>query len=226
MGRATAISVVAILQFALSVTLSVQCYPGKFEFTRQYLSELGCCTPLLGREFFPQAWIFNLSLMLLGAGLAYFFVTMTFVTKDGKTELPVCGACGTCASISLFLVGVIPMDLSESLHVMAMCSWLFFMLPMSIGWMAWVREWYATVVAWRLINRCLVVAILAYAPVAMFGHATMWQKVVVLVAFAWLLLVCGQIIFVFRTGRVFEFQMYRFHKLHQELAARDRNRNR
>lgn len=83
-----------------------------------------------------------------------------------------------------------------------------------------------TSVLWSLINCCLVVAILAYVPVSMFGHGTMWQKVVVLVAFVWLLLLCGQIIFVFRTGRVFEFQMYRFQKLHKELLARDRKRNR
>ncbi len=226
MGRATAISVVAMLQFALSVTLSLQCYPGNFEFTQQYLSELGCSAPSQDQTFFLQAWIFNLSLMLLGAGLTFFFVTLTLVTKDGKTELPVCGACGTCAAVSLFLVGAIPMDVSPRLHVMAMCSWLFFMLPMSVGWMAWVREWYPAAGIWRLINSCLVVAILAYVPVSMFGHGTMWQKVVVLVAFVWLLLLCGQIVFVFRTGRVFEFQMYRFQKLHKELLARDRKRNR
>lgn len=116
------------------------------------------------------------------------------------------------------------MDVSEGFHVLAMCSWLFFMLPMSAGWMAWVREWYPAAVTWRLINSCLVVTIMAYAPVSLFGLATVWQKVVVLVAFAWLLLLCGQIIFVIWNGRAFEFQMNRFHKLHHELAARDRKR--
>ena len=190
MEAATWVSIIAMLQFALAVTLSVLCYSGKFQFTRQYLSELGC-----GGDF--RALVFNLSLFTLGCGLAWFFGIFARHTHHGNARLPIVGVCGTMASLSLAAVGAIPMDFHEPLHVLAMISWLFFMLPMSAAWISWLT-WQRYSIGWMLLNKLFVFAIALYLPASMIGLAPMWQKVVVLVSLLWMSTLCAEIVVILR----------------------------
>ncbi len=168
--------------------------------------------------------MFNVSLATLGAGLAFFFASLTLATKDGKTELSVCGVCGTLASLSLVLIAAIPMDLHEGLHLLAMFSWLLLMVPMSAAWMCWLAEWYPQSVIWPIVNKSLMYGLLIYLPAAMTGFGASWQKSVILLAFVWLQLLCVQLVAVLWNDRAFELQMNRMSKLGKELSARHLNR--
>ena len=190
MEAATWVAVIAMLQFALGVMISVICYPGKFQFTRQYLSELGC-----GGEF--HALVFNLSLFTLGCGLVWFFGIFARHTHRGNARLPIVGVCGTMASLSLAGVGAIPMDFHEPLHVLAMLSWLFFMLPMSAAWISWLT-WQRYSIGWMLLNKLFVCAIAFYLPASIIGLAPMWQKIVVLVSLLWMITLCTEIVVILK----------------------------
>ena len=190
MKTATWVSIIAMSQFALSLSISVFCYSGKFQFTQQYLSELGC-----GGDF--HAWVFNLSLFALGCGLAWFFGTFARHTHRGNARLPIVGVCGAMASLSLAGVGAIPMDFFEPLHVLAMVSWLFFMLPMSAAWISWLT-WQRYSIGWMLLNKLFVFAIAFYLPASIIGLAPMWQKVVVLVSLLWMSTLCVEIVVILR----------------------------
>jgi hypothetical protein len=222
--RGIAVCLATAAQFVVGVLLAVWSYPGQYSFTRQFLSELGCSTAQAGQTISLHAWIFNLSLAMFGAGLAFFFASLTLATKDGKTELPVMGICGTLASVSLVLVAAIPMDVHEGLHLLAMFSWLFLMVPMSAAWMCWLSEWHAESVVWPMINKGLIYALVLYVPATVVGFGPSWQKSLILFAFVWLFLLCGQLIAVVRKQRLDQLQKYKRSRLADELSAAEIDR--
>ena len=211
MRRATTIAVIAMVQFAMCLPLSVLCYPGRYRFSRQYLSELGCGGGL-------HAWLFNLSLFSTGCGLAWFFAILTRHTFRGNPRLPIVGVCGTLASLSLAGVGAIPMDVQEPLHVAAMLSWLLLMLPMSAAWISWLT-WQRYSIGWMILNKSLGLAIGIYLPAFVFGYAAMWQKVVVLVSFLWMTILWAEIIVIIWKNGLPRLQRREISEINRERSA-------
>lgn len=219
------IAAFGLAQFAVCLPGSIALYPGPYSLFSQFLSELGCAVVQDHATYYFHAWLFNLTVFCLGLCLAWFFICLTIYTSRGKTVLPVVGVCGAMASMSLACIGGIPMSLNLQFHVLAMCSWLFFMLPMSIAWFAWLAAWNKDHPYWILLHKALICAVCIYFPAGIIGHAQLWQKIVVMSSFLWMTGICLEILFICWRGEFSKLMKHELSPLSRELAQRHLERN-
>jgi hypothetical membrane protein len=174
--KAIRLARLAIVQFVILCLLSIVLFPGKFQFLENYLSELGIFYTL----YSPHAWLFNGSLIALGCGLFALFRSLVRAMADQFDDLRVCGVTGMAAAIAIIFIGLIPLNVSDGLHTLAMSLWLLFTVLTLAFW----ANWHRLERGGRppSLGKLGVAAIVVYPVAVMFGRGPALQKVIVLLS--------------------------------------------
>jgi hypothetical membrane protein len=174
--KAIRLARLAIVQFVILCFLSIVLFPGKFQFLENYLSELG----VFHTVFSLHAWLFNGSLIALGCGLFALFRALVRAMAEQFDDLRVCGVTGMAAGIAVIFIGLIPLNVSDLWHTMAMLLWLLFTVLTLTFWANWQRLERGG--STPSLGKLGVATIVVYPVAVMFGRGPALQKLIVVLS--------------------------------------------
>ncbi len=177
--RILRVAELAIVQFVAGVLIAIGVQGNRYQPQKDFLS-------ILGTGQHPAPWIFNGTIIILGAALMWFFVSLAGLASRGRFGLLSCCGWGISSAAALMVVGLCPWDRWPFLHTLAFLGWILFLIPMSEAWWCWACEWYSSSFRCWLLNKLVLVVAVAYFPLGMLGLGPLWQKVVVFTSYFWL----------------------------------------
>ena len=170
-----------LLQFVICLLIAVSDFPGEYSFGHHFLSDLG-------RSKHPSAPFFNNSVIVLGLCLIVFF-SNAFRAADSRTFT----VSGILSALGLIGIGLTPLDLYFLGHHLFLVLWLGPMLVMVVFSMTLFGKRYASLGA--VIGSALIYLIVRYIASAGSHDAPFYQKIVVVMAFVWLAVICYHSVF-------------------------------
>lgn len=115
-------SILGVLQFLIVVMISTSRIEGHF------VSDEGYFLSDLGRRAAPLGWLFNASLMVMGAMVVPLFVMFIVVDARQSLILRIAAAFGILSCLGLICLGLFPVDRAYVMHMLSMALWVFPML--------------------------------------------------------------------------------------------------
>ena len=206
LAMAVIIAILSTVQFAVFTSLSMAAYPGGdyrdrrpdapsmgYDWNHNWLSDLGRSRTWTGKLNTASARYFNSSIIMLGVGLLFFFGIFHRSVDEDKIAAWFMQACGALASMGLIALGLTPVDLAYSSHLIALAAWVVPMPVMaflfayqcfrSAGFIGSIAGTIAAAMA-----LVMTFAILCYAAAGSPSGYVVMQKIVVAISIIWFLL--------------------------------------
>ena len=178
--RASLASVVILLggmaQFGINLSVAVTSFGDRYSFSRNFLSDLG-------RAAKPSAPYFNVGVILLGLSLTVFFANAA--RQDDRR---VFGIAGIVSAAGLVGIGLTPLDRYFLEHHIFLVMWL---LPMFVMIFSSIQMFDGSIRRFVIIAGLTLWLLMSlYVSSAGSHSAPFHQKIVVIFAIGWLLLIC------------------------------------
>lgn len=204
-----AIALIGIAQFLFCVSQAMEHYPGGnilsatdggYDWQRNWLSDLGRTQSWSKQPNRTSALYFNRSIIVLGATLFVFFLSLGRSAEDWDLSTLALQIGGGISCAGLVILGFTPFDTHHIEHLAGLSLWILPIPALAILFAnqcfktAGLMGWIGGIIAFS-IALILVLAIVAYG---MAGHATgyvVMQKIVVGISIVWFGMVCLRVLF-------------------------------
>jgi hypothetical protein len=179
-----------LAQFVQGISRAVEAYPAKYDWSGQFLSELGMTRTWSGESNMAGSLLFTRSMVGLGLLLIPFFSSLRRVESDSPYRDLASAWCGCVSACGLIGLGLTPLDKMMTLHNGFLAVWLF---PLVVAMLVRLPQ------AWRSIPS-LALSLLLTMTIAVFAlsmgmrSAPLVQKAVIVLSALWLLDVVWQVV--------------------------------
>jgi hypothetical membrane protein len=176
------IAALGILQFLGAVIYTARVYPGGYEITEYFLSDLGRMRTPAGLDNSFCARVFNWSVILLGISLLPSFAVMAAWPVEGQL---VPGISGLVSCLGLMGIGATPYDVHLSEHLLALAVWFFSTLLLVISFFraADLSRWASILLG--VVTSCIVAAAWKYGAAQQHSDRVVYQKILVATCVGW-----------------------------------------
>lgn len=171
-----------LLQFGVGLQKAVITFPGKYSFSRHFLSDLG-------RSDKPSAVHFNIALIVLGVCLIVFFLnSFRELESEGRTFR----LAGVLSSVGLIGIGLTPLDRMFVWHHVFLVLWILPMIAMIFSIMSITMRVHGRSALTSVVVGVILLCMTGlYISAARTAAAPLVQKLVVIGACVWLCLICS-----------------------------------
>ncbi len=199
---AVAIAVMGILQFAIAIPLAMEEYPGGtitdrnsigYSWSENWISDLGRESALNGQPNGLSSRIFRFSMVTLGSSLLVFFILSHRANCETTLTTFIASTSGIVTAIGLIGIGMTPMDKYLGMHEFMNFHWFTPLIGL-IGAFSYqaIRSGWITAVVFTVASLILFVAMI-YCSLASLASAMTAQKVFVITALLWLVLLIARV---------------------------------
>ena len=180
------VALCGIAQFVYALVHAVRAFPGGYQVTEHFLSDLGRTVTANGQDNAVSAALFNHSVIWLGLLLIPFFAAMPSVLENGRFLVRVSGVLSACGLIG---IGLTPYDVHLAAHTIALGCWIAPMLVAVVAFFASAELSGKLRTALFLGTTAVVLSVCAFTLSESHRSHVVCQKILAVLAAIWLLLV-------------------------------------